>query len=116
MIIFFKFFFYKNQLNKEEEGEAIFRRILHQIMNITDQNQLFINDLIESNKQKKKTKYLNNKIFLKVSLKRRLKSILSDIFLRCLTSTQSNLIKSLIGYRKESFILFFFFLNLFIFL
>ncbi|UJR33767.1 hypothetical protein I4U23_021194 [Adineta vaga] len=67
----------ENQLNKEEE--PIFRRFLRQIMNITEQNQLFINDLIE------------------LSSQRRLKSILSDIFLRCLTTTQTDLIKSLIG-------------------
>jgi hypothetical protein len=75
----------ENQLNSEEETEPILRRILRQIMNITDQNQSFINDLLE------------------LSLKRRTKSILSDIFLRCLTSTQSNLIKSLIGHDSKYF-------------
>ncbi|CAF0747485.1 unnamed protein product [Adineta ricciae] len=68
----------ENQLNKDEE--SVLRRILRQIMNITDQNQSFINDLIE------------------LSSQRRLKSILSDIFLRCLTTTQTNTIKSLIGH------------------
>ncbi|CAF3348370.1 unnamed protein product [Rotaria sp. Silwood1] len=36
-----------NLLNKEQE-EPILRRIIRIIMNITDQNQLFINDLIEN--------------------------------------------------------------------
>ena len=47
-------FFYKNQLNNEEESEPILRRVLRQMFHITDQNQLFINDLIESTNNKKK--------------------------------------------------------------
>ncbi|CAM4739569.1 unnamed protein product [Rotaria magnacalcarata] len=68
----------ENLLNKEPE-ESILQRIIHLILNITDQNRLFINDIIE------------------MSLKRRSKSILSDIFLRCLVVAQTDLIKSLIG-------------------
>ncbi|CAF5017390.1 unnamed protein product [Rotaria sp. Silwood1] len=87
-----------NLLNKEQE-EPILRRIIRIIMNITDQNQLFINDLIE------------------MSLKRRPKSILSDIFLRCLSSTQSDLIKSLIGndsnYSDQYDIYLWYFLNVY---
>ncbi|CAF0774091.1 unnamed protein product [Rotaria sordida] len=87
-----------NLLNKEQE-EPILRRIIRIIMNITDQNQLFINDLLE------------------MSLKRRSKSILSDIFLRCLTSTQTDLIKSLIGndsnYSDQYDIYLWYFLNVY---
>ncbi|CAF0803432.1 unnamed protein product [Adineta steineri] len=71
----------ENQLNTEEE--PVFRRILRQVFNINDQNQSFITDLIE------------------LSVKRRSKLILSDIFLRCLTSAQSNTIRSLIGHDSK---------------
>mgnify|MGYP006911069986 FL=1 len=68
---------------EEEETEPILQRILRQIFHINKQNQSFINDLIESSGTTPST--------------RRIKSILSDVFLRCLTSTDSNLMKSLIG-------------------
>ncbi|CAF2856253.1 unnamed protein product [Rotaria sp. Silwood2] len=88
----------ENLLNKEPE-EPIIRRIIRLIMNITDQNQLFFNDLIE------------------ISLQRRSKSILSDIFLRCLTSAQSDLIKSLIrndsNYSDQYDIYLWYFLNVY---
>ena len=89
-------------MNNEQEEESVLQRIVHEIMNITDQNQPFINDLIESNEVKKKWflgfVFKSDFAFLmKVSHQRQPKSILSDIFLRCLMSAKSTLIRSLIG-------------------
>jgi hypothetical protein len=84
-------------------------------MNITDQNQSFINDLLESNTKKEFPRKKRICFDFQVSSKRRTKSILSDIFLRCLTSTPSNLIKSFIGY-GEKIIRNFLFVHIFVFI
>lgn len=81
----------------EQEPEPILRKILRQIFNITEQNQAFINDLLESNTKDNIPLMFKNIFSFKGTAQRRTKSILSDIFLRCLTSTQPNVIKSLIG-------------------